>query len=386
MDPPVTGLADDVAAFVRAEIQKQLGELETAVGTVVTSPSQVSTDPLTVVLDGSALAVPVKQFRGFPVFPGYRVGLVRMGTDWVVVGAFTNPGAGTGTMRMTLGADVPPELASYGIDVAMLFYVTDFASGLEVGYFFAALSNTLDVGNQRVNLYGSVKYPVPGDPGSATTANVKTHWQMNLAGFTTFKDYPVNLSASVPSLRVDSAQTVFTGAEVNLGIGTNLVAQSDTNFGFTYSQPRGIVNYLTSSASSLGLAANASQVSVSLTHRFLDGRAYRVELLGTVAGPVNSRVGFTLRLGSLTTGTLVADYGWFDTAPDAAAAAMNANASVYLRRVHGAGNVDQLFNLTMTAGNLVAGNHTHVANATIPRGLVVFDVGDADDFVWAPSI
>lgn len=207
------------------------GGLETMAGTVVTSPSQVSTDPLTVQLDGSALAVPVKQFRSFPVFPGMRVGLVRIGTDWVVVGAFTNPGAGTGTMRMALGADTPPELKAFGVEVAFLLYVTKKETGVELGYFFIGLTNTLDLGNDEGTLFGSVIYPVAGDPTSATMSQVKTHFQMSwdLDGtgskFTLFKDHTIQIMSSVPWFYMQTGMTLghptltktvtFEGAAVN---------------------------------------------------------------------------------------------------------------------------------------------------------------------------
>lgn len=205
-------LADDVQAYVAEVMAAMLSShgLLTASGTVATSPSQVSTDPLTVVLDGGSVAVPAKQIRAFPVFPEMRVGLVRIGVDWVVLGSFTNPGAGTGQQRLTVGADVPIELVAYGIQVAMLMYDTDKTSGLEVGYFFIGVSNSLDAGsNEKVMLFGSVKYPIAGDPTSATSVIVKTAHQINMNGFTWFKDFAVQIQGSVPSFKVDSPDVLF---------------------------------------------------------------------------------------------------------------------------------------------------------------------------------
>ena len=205
-------LADDLAGYVADADDASGAGLITAAGTVVTSPSAVSTDPLTVVLDGSSVAVPVKQFRAFPVFPSMRVGLVRIGTDWVVIGSFTNPGMGTGQQRMAVGADTPPELQAYGIGVAMLMYDTDAASGLEVGYFFIGISNVLDFpATQKVMLFGSVKYPVPGDPTSPTQVNVRTAHQINMDGGTWFKDHPVRVVSSVGSWRFQQADTFMEG-------------------------------------------------------------------------------------------------------------------------------------------------------------------------------
>lgn len=205
-------LADDIQQYVDDAIRHALADIVLAftTGTVATSPSAVSTDPLTVVLDGSAVAVPCKMLRAFPVFPGMRVALVRFGTDLTVIGSFTNPGAGTGQQRMAVGADTPPELQAYGIGVAMLMYDTDKTSGLEVGYFFIGVSNVLDsTANEKVMLFGYVKYPTPGDPTSPTTSNVHTAHQINLDGFTWFKDSAIRVINSVPYVRFHSPEVRF---------------------------------------------------------------------------------------------------------------------------------------------------------------------------------
>lgn len=87
------------------------------------------------------------------------------------------PGAHTGETRIVVGADTPSELqASYDIIAAILFYVVDFTSGLEVGYFFIGTSVEFN-GNRPTLVYGEVRYPTPGDPDSATAANVKANQQ-----------------------------------------------------------------------------------------------------------------------------------------------------------------------------------------------------------------
>lgn len=215
--------ADKIAEFVLAELAKRL-KTRTAVGTVVTSPSARSTDPLTVVFDGSALTVPVKQFRGFPVFPGMRVGLIKLGSDWVLIGAFTNPGQGTGTARMVIGADTPPELAAFGIDVAILSYVNDKVSGLERGYFWIGTSNEFDGGGDgRVQAFGNVTYPTPGDPGSATVANVKTNFQQNMFAqyaFTIFKDQSLLMWQPNVEMQTQNGfvKQIITDASANLAV------------------------------------------------------------------------------------------------------------------------------------------------------------------------
>lgn len=122
-------------------------------------------------------------------------------------------GADSGDTRIVVGADTPDVLLSYGIRVAILFYMKDAQSGLEVGYFFIGSSSTLDAGNDgNVMLMGHVIYPTPGDPDSPTSVDAKTHFQISmdegedepLVGPTTrFKDYPVVFNGTVPSVEFD---------------------------------------------------------------------------------------------------------------------------------------------------------------------------------------
>jgi hypothetical protein len=60
----------------------------TAVGTIV---ERTSATMCTVILDGSALVVPVKVFGDVAANPGDRVCLAKFGFDWVVVGTFAPP-------------------------------------------------------------------------------------------------------------------------------------------------------------------------------------------------------------------------------------------------------------------------------------------------------
>ena len=204
-------LADMIASYVDRAIKAM--PIMTAVGTVATSPSQVSTDAMTVVIDGSATAVPVKLTRGLPLSQGARVVLVRFGSEWTIVGSLTNPSVGTNSSRMVIGADTPAELRSYGIDTAILSYINDVTSGLEVGYFFIGTSNRFDGGgNNRVQAFGNVVYPTPGVPSSATVSNVKTNFQQDMfTPFpqTIFKDQTVELWTNF-NLRWDTGFRLFT--------------------------------------------------------------------------------------------------------------------------------------------------------------------------------
>jgi len=221
-------LSDEIRSYVDTQVSRALASMQTAVGTVVTSPSQVSTNPLTVYLDGSNTAVVVKGLRNFPLFVGARVALVKFGTDWTVVGAYTNPGAGTGSSRIVIGGDVPAELRAYGIDAAILVYITEKTTGLEAGYFFMGSSNRFDgSGDSRVFAMGNVSYPTLGDPSTAVMSNVKTNMQFDMwAQYrdTLFKDHRVVLWTNMDW----ETQNGFSRTRMMDGSG-NLVAQFDIN-------------------------------------------------------------------------------------------------------------------------------------------------------------
>jgi hypothetical protein len=143
-----------------------------------------------------------------------------------------------GPTRIVLGANTPPELISFGVSVAVLFYVTDSVTGVEVGYFFIGLSNVLDAGaDNLVLLNGRVLYPIPGDPTSPTHSDVKTNFQINMAdplstnpSGTYFKDFSVFVQSTVPEFRFSNALTSFlgnlnvaTGSTLNMAVGSTLI-------------------------------------------------------------------------------------------------------------------------------------------------------------------
>lgn len=172
----MTTLPRTIAGYVIESIAKGFaGRL--AMGTVVTSPYANTTDPFTVQVDGSGLAVPVKLIRANPVFPGMQVALIKIHTQWICIGSFSNPAVGTGASRVVLGADVPQELRdAFDIETCMLFYAVDAETGLEAGYFFAGVSNLYNNESPTL-LRGEVRYPTLGDPSSPTTSNVKPNQQ-----------------------------------------------------------------------------------------------------------------------------------------------------------------------------------------------------------------
>ncbi len=214
-------IADMIASYVDGAIRKI--PVMTAVGTVVTSPQQKTTDPLTVVVDGSALSVPVKQVRGLPLVQGARVVLVRFGSDWAVVGSLSNPAIGTNTSRIVIGADMPEELQAYGIETGILSYITDKTTGIEVGYFFIGCTNSIDAfANVRALVFGNVTYPIPGLPDTATSLDVRTNFQQdmfNQVPSTVFKDHNVEFWTG----GVFGAQINATGGLQGVEPGTSTV-------------------------------------------------------------------------------------------------------------------------------------------------------------------
>lgn len=99
--------------------------------------------------------------------------LLASGTGgWAFFGnSITLPdGAVAGQSRIVIGADIPPELAFYGVTAAILFYGVD-STGVEIGYGFIATAPG-DLFDYPVIMLGRTKYPIPGDPSSATPADV----------------------------------------------------------------------------------------------------------------------------------------------------------------------------------------------------------------------
>lgn len=372
----MTKLADQIADHVETAVAEVLGGLETAAGTVVTSPSQISTDPLTVQLDGSALAVPVKQIRAFPVFPGMRVALIRIGTDWVVIGSFTQPGAGTGTMRMAVGADTTAELRIFGVEVAFLFYVTDKISGVELGYFFIGISNKLDgSGNEKVCLFGHVKYPTAGDPLSPTQSDVKTHFQMNLDGYTIFKDHSIYMFPGVGEISTAST-------DVHLGTGGDLIMDDVGNL-LSGNQGRGLVNYAFFNASSAAVSAE-TDICQMTGCTIVAGRAYKIVPFGGYYGVAGGLCLVQVRKTNLA-GPVWGNYLRVRT--EGSSPVMNGNVATdghgIIRRDPALSNLTNV-TLVQTIQNSLgaAGNVQAYADASglLPRGLKLYDIGRYEDY------
>lgn len=84
----MTGFSADMLRVIDERIASRRDRV-TAVGTVASRSAVSTVTALDVTFDGSSLAVPVKQFGGVKARAGDRVGLVKFGSEWVVVGSFT---------------------------------------------------------------------------------------------------------------------------------------------------------------------------------------------------------------------------------------------------------------------------------------------------------
>lgn len=402
MDGALVAYTQEMIALVDERIRAAFHTI-TAAGTVV---ERTGSTTCMVVLDGSSLPVPVKAFGDVNVAEGDRVGLVRLGVDWTIIGTFVRRQSITwpldalsGQHRAVAGSDTPAELQAYGILEALLFYVTDKTTPFpELGYFFIGSSNSLDGGaNQKVMLFGNVDYPTPGVPSSATVASVKTNFQMNLfntttagLGYTIFKDSIIQINNTVPSLLVGAADTNFSGNTAwDNGVGWQ--RRNGGAVSVAGDPGKGILNYTTTGASSASTVAGApfSAEIVTATivnHVFESGRAYEIMILGGFNPSSNTTAGnFVVRAGTTTAGALWWDYLW--TAPITGTGGGVSPAVAepgYVRRTGGT-PLTSSFVCCLKTNN--AGTGTHFANGLgIQRAMIIRDCGAYADVPWATSI
>lgn len=91
-------LADDLMAAIQDEISRSQSTIVYA-GTISTI------EPLTVVLDGSSLAVPCSAFSDVTLKESRRVAVLQVGSDYVVIGGFGNLDAAV--YEATVGGATP---------------------------------------------------------------------------------------------------------------------------------------------------------------------------------------------------------------------------------------------------------------------------------------
>lgn len=314
-------------------------------------------------------------------------------------------GATTGQVRWVLGADTPPELQAYGIDNALIAYVTHIlAPTVEVGYFFIGVSNKMDLGADDMALvFGNVTYPTPGDPSSPTMANVKTNFQQDLwSQFqnTIFKDHAVTL---FPGVRLDAKDgnasfecygtlvsgdsqhrlMIFRDGKHEFGPG-NAVRDVDiqrTGVGeltTTGVYRRDDCHSLISSAVSSGAIGAEAIVLTLASTTFRANRAYRFHFGTSFVASVANNTTFNIRRTNLA-GALILGSFFF---PGIAATHVWAEATNVARNNTGS-DITQVMVLTMAAS---AGTTTMFGGANLVRYLEVNDCGPASKFPNAPGV
>lgn len=103
MAGPVSGYLHAILNAVR-EVVAQSQKPSRRAGVVVARDSD--TTGALVIFDGDVVAVPVKCFANVDAFPGDRVGLARIDSDWIIFGSYGRHGPSTESVHVaTLGAD-----------------------------------------------------------------------------------------------------------------------------------------------------------------------------------------------------------------------------------------------------------------------------------------
>lgn len=364
-------LAKDMVDLIDERIAAH-AKAATATGSVV---KRTTATTALVTFDGSAQATPVKCFGDVNIGEGDRVGMVRLGVDWTITGTFSRrrsitmpDGATTGTQRGVFGATTPPELLAYGLTVAEIFYVTSNVTGVEVGYFFIAVSNSMDNGAQyRALVFGNVTYPVAGDPTSATVANVKTNLQQDMwsqYSATIFKDHDVEL---------------FPGISVQIDQGDLRVQNGDVRFGGRVGHGRGLIERVDSVSGSSGIGAEAV-VLTSPSMTFVNGRAYSVKHAAETAGSVaNMPVTYFVRRTNLAGAQK--NLAAFTTSP-AVGTTVHCSSEFYVKNVSGADITDNLV-LTLSGSG---GNASEFGSSLAVRYLEIRDAGVSASFANAIQV
>lgn len=155
--------------IIDAQIAKAQDRI-TAAGTVT---SVTSITRAMVVFDGSAVAVPVKVWTNVPLAPDARVGLIRFGSDWVVIGSNTAPAAvvrplasvSVGSTIAVSGTTTSGTLTAMPGSPAVVIdkvYDDSLLLVFVAATFYATIANT----------FGSLGCKVDGPSASGVTSNV----------------------------------------------------------------------------------------------------------------------------------------------------------------------------------------------------------------------
>ncbi len=276
-----------------------------------------------------------------------------------MAGSLTNPGFGTGATRLVIGADTPPELQAFGVDVAILSYVRDKNTGLEVGYFWIGSSNRFDgFGDSRVQAFGNVTYPTPGDPSSATQSDVKTNFQQDAWGQypqTIFKDHTLTAWASV-------------SFETSNGFGDFKIDGHVMDHGFIDDASDG---------SSSGAITTETTIFTVPSAVYRTGRAFRAVLSGHFNFSASNGVGRIRIYRNSTAGTLLCSCFFGPSGGAFGAAPGDYKHIELLFRNNSGSNVTDTLVCTLTSAG--AGTVDMTSSSTNIRRLEIFDHGAAAD-------
>lgn len=157
----------------------------TALGTMVDRPVGSSAQ---VIFDGSAIAIPVKVYANVPCRGGDRVGLIKFGRHWIVIGTFGRHG-----LRVfSLQANVPLTTTSF----LTLDDIGESASGIEVAantrYAFAAHVGGVGPVAQDLKIrwlfpsgdldWGQINVTFTSAGGDANTDSTDFNWRRDTGG------------------------------------------------------------------------------------------------------------------------------------------------------------------------------------------------------------
>ena len=349
-------LAQNMVAVIDERIVALLDAMETAAGSVVTRTGNTTA---MVTFDGSSLPVPVKCFGDVNVDEGDRVGMVRIGVDWTIIGTFTRrrtwtypDGALPGQPRTVIGPDLPPPLNTY------LFFGTTLADS-GIIFYQATASNDdynflvhIGAGSEATLILGHVLNGAVLERAAGFAAGQS--WYFNGAGMV---NNDVNVSALGGDHRIDNVS----------------VARGPS---------RSVFPNAVSATTVAGAPFSAEIVVATMTSQvFRAGRAYAVEIFGGFNSTTVGTAGdFYLRKGTTIAGTQWWNYFWSNPMRAGGAIGAIPASRAYLKRTPGT-DLTTSFVLTMRTDNSATGEHFMDANH--PRGMMVYDVGAAADFTQA---
>lgn len=308
-----------------------------------------------VTLDGSTLAVGVKVLGAVELLAGDRVGLLRIGTDWVVIDTFTRrrsltlpDGAEPDDPAIVIGPEIPALIEDYytfftaEVHAVMVYRINQTEYSYDALYSFAGAD--VAIGRGTV-IAGNVSeaFSVGATAGSAITYLNRFHGN-----------------------HVAISNSTFPGGAFTID---------------GFSAPRGRRDFVSSTANTAAIGAEAVVLTGnSITWRA--GRAYEViheaDGVGSIA---NNAAAFQIRKTNLT-GTILRTGMTFEMSSTA-----GVNETCHSRTIirNNTGS-HVVANIVLTLASLGGGTVTLAAAAAQVRYMEICDVGAASDYPSAVQI